>query len=160
MVQTGAEVEPRAPQHDGRAKSKHLLFALPDASLTPRQHTLLPSSNTAPRSSPTTKRLALRHERARTAAGTPLFALPDIVALDAATYEETTPTIKYAAAFPALPVGSDGLDRERSTERPRSGIIQMTAVWTEKRHRRKAGRPHESPASWWEGARSRTKRVT
>lgn len=161
LEQPEAETEPHAPYHNDDAENKHLLFALPSASLTRHQHRLLsPSPNASPRSFSPSKRLALKHERAGTAVGTPLFALPDIVALDTPMYKETAPTIKYSADFPALPVSRDGdLGRERSAARPQSGIIQMTAVWTENRHRRKAGRPYELPASRWEGARSRTKRV-
>ena len=135
-----AEAEPHASQHDAHARNENLLFALPGASLTHHQHQhrlLSPSPNTTPYSHTPSRSPAPKHEQARPARGTPLFALPDIVALDTTTYEELTPTTEYAVNFPALTSRGDGC----SAERPRSGIIQMTAVWTENRHRRKAGRP-------------------
>lgn len=160
LEQPEIETEPHSPYRNNDARNDQLLFALPSASLTRHQHRLLsPSPNPSPRSFSPSKRLAHKHEQARSARGTPLFALPDVVALDAPTCEETALTIKYSADFPALPARRDDLGRERSAARPQSGIIQMTAVWTENRHRRKAGRPYELPASNWEGTRSRTKRI-
>jgi hypothetical protein len=163
QLQPDSKTKPHASQHDVHTKNKHLLFALPSTPLIHHQpqHLLrTPSPHPFPQSSSPSKRLAPTPSRARPAArGTPLFALPEIVAVDTATYSETTPTTKYAADFLGLPAGSDGLGREHSADMPRSGIIQMTAVWTENRHRRKAGKPHEPPALKWEWARSRTKRV-